>query len=214
MKKINILVIDPNPIIQIGFKTLFKNSSKFELIECIDSIYDFNELIKLNNIDIIITELKLADGDAYDILKSVRLTNKEIPVLVFTNKPQKLHAIDILKTGAIGYLSKNSKKRIIRETLEKIALQNFKFVETNSFTRLKNNFNEGYNKIKMDSLSKREIQVLKLFIKGKKNVQISNKLNINQKTVSTYQGRIMKKLGVDSKVELFMMAKNHLIQPD
>jgi len=214
LKKINILVIDPSPIIQIGFKTLFKNSSKFELIECIDSIYDFNELIKLNNIDIIITELKLTDGDAYDILKSVRLTNKEIPVLVFTNKPQKLHAIDILKTGAIGYLSKNSKKRIIRETLEKIALQNFKFVETNSFTRLKNNFNEGYNKIKMDSLSKREIQVLKLFIKGKKNVQISNKLNINQKTVSTYQGRIMKKLGVDSKVELFMMAKNHLTQPD
>ena len=214
MKKINILVIDPSPIIQIGFKTLFKSSSKFELIECIDSIYDFNELIKLNNIDIIITELKLVDGDAYDILKSIRLMSKVFRVLVFTNKPQKLHAIDILKTGAIGYLSKNSKKRIIKETLEKIALQNFKFVETNSFTRLKNNFNEGYNKIKMDSLSKREIQVLKLFIKGKKNVPISNKLNINQKTVSTYKGRIMKKLGVDSKVELFMMAKNHLTQPD
>ena len=214
MKKINILVIDPSPIIQIGFKTLFKNSSKFELIECIDSIYDFNEFIKSNNIDIIITELKLVDGDAYDILKSIRLMSKEIPVLVFTNKSQKLHAIDILKNGAIGYLSKNSKKRKIKETLEKIALQNFNFIETNSFTRLKNNFNEDYNKIKMDSLSKREIQVLKLFIKGKKNVQISNKLNINQKTVSTYQGRIMKKLGVDSKVELFMMAKNHLIQPD
>tara|TARA_B100000700_G_C14754321_1_gene719062 strand:+ start:19 stop:663 length:645 start_codon:yes stop_codon:yes gene_type:complete len=214
LKKINILVIDPNPIIQIGFKTLFKNSSKFELIECIDSIYDFNELIKLNNIDIIITELKLADGDAYDILKSIRLMSKEIPVLVFTNKSQKLHAIDILKNGAIGYLSKNSKKRKIKETLEKIALQNFNFIETNSFTRLKNNFNEDYNKIKMDSLSKREIQVLKLFIKGKKNVQISNKLNINQKTVSTYQGRIMKKLGVDSKVELFIMAKNHITQPD
>ena len=214
MKKINILVIDPSPIIQIGFKTLFKSSSKFELIECVDSIYDFNEFIKSNNIDIIITELKLVDGDAYDILKSIRLMSKEIPVLVFTNKSQKLHAIDVLKNGAIGYLSKNSKKRKIKETLEKIALQNFNFIETNSFTRLKNNFNEDYNKIKMDSLSKREIQVLKLFIKGEKNVQISNKLNINQKTVSTYQGRIMKKLGVDSKVELFMMAKNHFIQPD
>jgi len=214
LKKINILVIDPSPIIQIGFKTLFKSSSKFELIECIDSIYDFNEFIKSNNIDIIITELTLVDGDAYDILKSIRLMSKEIPVLVFTNKSQKLHAIDILKNGAIGYLSKNSKKRKIKETLEKIALQNFNFIETNSFTRLKNNFNEDYNKIKIDSLSKREIQVLKLFIKGKKNVQISNKLNINQKTVSTYQGRIMKKLGVDSKVELFMMAKNYLIQPD
>ena len=176
MKKINIIVLDPSPIIQIGFKTLFKNSSKFELIECFNTIYDFKEFIKSNNVDIIITELKLSDGDAYDILKSIRLIKKEVPVLIFTNKPQSLHAIGILKSGAVGYLSKNSKKRQIKETLEKIALQNFNFIETNSFTRLKNNFNEDYNKIKMDSLSKREIQVLKLFIKGKKNVQISNKL--------------------------------------
>lgn len=213
MKKINIIVLDPSPIIQIGFKTLFKNSSKFELIECFNTIYDFKEFIKSNNVDIIITELKLSDGDAYDILKSIRLIKKEIPVLIFTSKPQSLHAISILKSGAVGYLSKNSKKRQIKETLEKIALKNFNFIETNSFTRLKNNFNEDYNKVKMDSLSKREIQVLKLFIKGEKNVQISNKLNINQKTVNTYQGRIMKKLGVDSKVELFMMGKSYLTQP-
>ncbi len=212
MKKIKIIVLDPNPIIQIGFKTLFKNSSKFELIECYDSLYDFKEYIKSYNVDIVITELELADGNAYEIIKSIRLIKKEIPVLVFTTKPQNLHAIDILKSGAIGYLSKNSKKRVIRETLEKIAHQNFNFIETNSFTRLKNNFSKNYDKIKIDSLSKREIQVLKLFIKGEKNVKISNKLNINQKTVNTYQGRIMKKLGVDSKVDLFMMARSHIKQ--
>ncbi len=110
-------------------------------------------------------------------------------------------------------MSKNSKKRRIKETLEKIAYQNFNFIETNSFTRLKDVFNKDYIKIKIDSLSKRELQVLKLFISGKKNVEISTKLNINQKTVNTYQSRIKKKLGVDSKVELFMMAKSHLKQP-
>ena len=94
-----------------------------------------------------------------------------------------------------------------------MAHQNLNFIETNRFTRLKDVFNKDYNKIKIDSLSKRESQVLKLFITGKKNVEISNKLKINQKTVNTYQSRIMKKLGVDSKIELFMMAKNHLKQP-
>jgi len=212
LKKIKIIVLDPSPIIQIGFKTLFKNSSKFELIECYETLYDFKEYIKSNNVDIIITELELADGSAYDIIKSIRLIKKEIPVLVFTSKSQSLHAIDILKSGAIGYLSKNSKKRVIKEALEKIAHQNFNFIETNSFTRLKNNFSQDYNKIKIDSLSKREIQVLKLFIKGEKNVKISDKLNINQKTVNTYQGRIMKKLGVDSKVDLFMMVRSHIKQ--
>ena len=213
MKKIKLIILDPSPIIQIGFKTLFKNSSKFEVIESYETLYDFKEFIKSNNTDIIITELELTDGSAYDIIKSIKLIKKEIPVLIFTSKPQSMHAIDILKNGAVGYLSKNSKKRKIKETLEKIAHQNFKFIETNSFTRLKNNFNKDYNRIKIDSLSKREVQVLKLFIRGKKNVQISNRLNINQKTVSTYQRRIMKKLGVDSKVELFMMAKSHIKQP-
>tara|TARA_B100001167_G_C16746465_1_gene293747 strand:+ start:356 stop:556 length:201 start_codon:yes stop_codon:yes gene_type:complete len=65
----------------------------------------------------------------------------------------------------------------------------------------------------MDSLSKREVQVLKLFIKGKRNIDISNKLKINQKTVNTYQVRIMKKLEVKSKVELFMMGNNYLKLP-
>jgi len=213
LKKIKLIIIDPSPIIQIGFKTLFKNSSKFEVIESYETLYDFKEFIKSNNTDIIITELELTDGSAYDIIKSIKLIKKEIPVLIFTSKPQSMHAIDILKSGAVGYLSKNSKKRKIKETLEKIAHQNFKFIETNSFTRLKNNFNKDYDRIKIDSLSKREVQVLKLFIRGKKNVQISNRLNINQKTVSTYQRRIMKKLGVDSKVELFMMAKSHIKQP-
>ena len=213
MKKIKLIILDPSPIIQIGFKTLFKNSSKFEVIESYETLYDFKEFIKSNNTDIIITELELTDGNAYDIIKSIKLIKKEIPVLIFTSKPQSMHAIDILKSGAVGYLSKNSKKRKIKETLEKIAHQNFKFIETNSFTRLKNNFNKDYDRIKIDSLSKREVQVLKLFIRGKKNFQISNRLNINQKTVSTYQQRIMKKLGVESKVELFMMAKSHIKQP-
>lgn len=213
MKKIKLIILDPSPIIQIGFKTLFKNSSKFEVIESYETLYDFKEFIKSNNVDIIITELELNDGNAYDIIKSIKLIKKEIPVLIFTSKQQSIHAIDILKTGAVGYLSKNSKKRKIKETLEKIAHQNFKFIETNSFTRLKNNFNKDYNRIKIDSLSKREVQVLKLFIRGKKNFQISNRLNINQKTVSTYQQRIMKKLGVESKVELFVMVKSHIKQP-
>ena len=65
----------------------------------------------------------------------------------------------------------------------------------------------------MDSLSKREVQVLKLFIKGKRNIDISNKLKINQKTVNTYQVRIMKKLEVKSKVELFMMGSGYLKLP-
>jgi len=48
LKKIKLIIIDPSPIIQIGFKTLFKNSSKFEVIESYETLYDFKEFIKSN----------------------------------------------------------------------------------------------------------------------------------------------------------------------
>ena len=85
--------------------------------------------------------------------------------------------------------------------------------ELNKFTRLKNRFNFDYNTEKINSLSKRELQVLKLFFRGKRNVEISKKLNINQKTVNTYITRIMKKLEVNSKTDLFVLAREHIKQP-
>ena len=85
--------------------------------------------------------------------------------------------------------------------------------EINKFTRLKNRFNYDYNTEKLNSLSKREIQVLKLFFKGKRNIEISEKLNINQKTVNTYITRVMRKLEVNSKTDLYLLAKKHIKQP-
>ena len=108
---------------------------------------------------------------------------------------------------------KNLKKKTIRHILQEIAFSRYSSNELNKFTRLKNRFNFDYNTEKINSLSKRELQVLKLFFRGKRNVEISKKLNINQKTVNTYITRIMKKLEVNSKTDLFVLAREHIKQP-
>ena len=122
-------------------------------------------------------------------------------------------SLKLLKTGASGFLTKNLKKRAIRSMLQEIAFSRYSSGELNKFTRLKNRFNFDYNKEKINSLSKRELQVLKLFFRGKRNIEISEKLNINQKTVNTYITRIMKKLEVNSKTDLFILARTHIKQP-
>ena len=72
-------------------------------------------------------------------------------------------------------------KRIIKETLEKIALKTLNLLRLIVLQDLKIILTRVILKLRWTAYQKREIQVLKLFIKGKKNVQISNKLNINQK---------------------------------
>ena len=213
MKKLKILVLDCNPIIHIGLKSIFKNSMIFEVCAYLDNKDLLVETISEEKIDLIISEINLNGSSALDILKILKKNKIDIPVVIFTSLLNENKSLKLLKTGASGFLTKNLKKKTIRYILQEIAFSRYSSGELNKFTRLKNRFNFDYNTEKINSLSKRELQVLKLFFRGKRNVEISEKLNINQKTVNTYITRIMKKLEVNSKTDLFILARKHIKQP-
>jgi len=171
------------------------------------------ETINEEKIDFIISELNLNGSSAIDILRILKKNKIDIPVVIFTSPSNEIKSLKLLKTGASGFLTKNFKKKTIRHILQEIAFSRYSSGELNKFTRLKNRFNFDYNTEKINSLSKRELQVLKLFFRGKRNIEISEKLKINQKTVNTYITRIMRKLEVNSKTDLFILARKHIKQP-
>ena len=213
MKKLKILVLDCNPIIHIGLKSIFKNSMIFEVCAYLDNKNLLVETICEEKIDLIISEIDLNGSSAQDILRILKKNKIDIPVVIFTSFSNEIKSLKLLKKGASGFLTKNLKKKTIRHILQEIAFSRYRSNELNKFTRLKNRFNFDYNTEKINSLSKRELQVLKLFFRGKRNVEISKKLNINQKTVNTYITRIMRKLEVNSKTDLFVLAREHIKQP-
>ena len=213
MKKLKILVIDSSPIIYIGLKSVFKNSNLFDVTTFIDIKNNIIDVLNEFEIDIIISEINHKDSSVYDILKVLRKNKIEIPVVIFTSENNESKSVKILNSGASGFMTKNLKKKNIRKIIQDVAFSKYGSSELNKFTRLKNRFNFDYNTEKLNSLSKREIQVLKLFFKGKRNIEISEKLNINQKTVNTYITRVMRKLEVNSKTDLYLLARKHLKLP-
>jgi len=213
LKKLKILVLDCNPIIHIGLKSIFKNSMIFEVCAYLDNKDLLIETISEEKIDLIISEIDLNGSSAQDILRILKKNKIDIPVVIFTSLLNEIKSLKLLKKGASGFLTKNLKKKTIRHILQEIAFSRYSSGELNKFTRLKNRFNFDYNTEKINSLSKRELQVLKLFFRGKRNIEISEKLKINQKTVNTYITRIMRKLEVNSKTDLFILARKHIKQP-
>ena len=213
MKKLKILVLDCNPIIHIGLKSIFKNSMIFEVCAYLDTKNLLIETIVEEKIDLIISEIDLNGSSAEDILRILKKNKIDIPVVIFTSLSNEIKSLKLLKKGASGFLTKNLKKKTIRHIIQEIAFSRYSSGEINKFTRLKNRFNFDYNTEKINSLSKRELQVLKLFFRGKRNIEISEKLKINQKTVNTYITRIMRKLEVNSKTDLFILARKHIKQP-
>ena len=213
LKKLKILVIDSSPIIYIGLKSIFKNSLVFEVSDYIETGENVYEILDNVEIDLIISDLNYREGSVSNLLKKFKKNKTEIPVIIFTSESNESKSVDVLKSGASGFITKNLKKKSVKSIIQDIAFSIYGNNEINKFTRLKNRFNYDYNTEKLNSLSKREIQVLKLFFKGKRNIEISEKLNINQKTVNTYITRVMKKLEVNSKTDLYLLAKKHIKQP-
>jgi len=213
LKKLKILIIDTNPIINIGFKSIFKNSIIFELAAFSSNKNEINEIISQKEIDLVISEISFKDGNVKDVLKLFKKKDIDIPLVIFTSESNENKSVNLLKSGASGFISKNLRKKTIKRILQDIAYTKYGAKELNKFTRLKNRFSFDYNTEKLNSLSKRELEVLKLFFRGKRNIEISRKLNINQKTVNTYITRVMKKLEVNSKTDLYLLARKHIKQP-
>ena len=213
LKKLKILVIDSSPIIYIGLKSIFKNSLVFEVTDYLETAENVYEILDNVEIDLIISDLNYRKGSVSNLLKKFKKNKTEIPVIIFTSESNESKSIDVLKSGASGFITKNLKKKSVKSIIQDIAFSIYGNNEINKFTRLKNRFNYDYNTEKLNSLSKRELQVLKLFFRGKRNIEISEKLDINQKTVNTYITRVMKKLEVNSKTDLYLLAKKHIKQP-
>ena len=213
LKKLKILVIDSSPIIYIGLKSIFKNSLFFEVTDYLETGEKVYEILDNVEIDLIISDLNYRKGSVSNLLKKFKKNKTEIPVIIFTSESNESKSIDVLKSGASGFITKNLKKKSVKSIIQDIAFSIYGNNEINKFTRLKNRFNYDYNTEKLNSLSKRELQVLKLFFRGKRNIEISEKLDINQKTVNTYITRVMMKLEVNSKTDLYLLAKKHIKQP-
>ena len=193
---IKILLIDPHPIVQKGFKYLFQDETTFKIQKTIGSIKELAQLSSsLNKIDVIISEIIFEDGQIKDLIKKI---NKKIPIIIFTTKPYSNNINKYIKMGISDYILKTSKKEVIINAIQNVYKKSIgtKFISLNYLK----------SKRTKTSLSKREVEVLKHLIDGKRNIEISRILKINQKTVNTYKTRVYNKTRAINTIDLYKFA--------
>ena len=193
---IKILLIDPHPIVQKGFKYFFQDETTFKIQKTIGSIKELSQLSSsLNKIDVIISEIIFEDGQIKDLIKKI---NKKIPIIIFTTKPYSNNINKYIKMGISDYILKTSKKEVIINAIQNVYKKSIgtKFISLNYLK----------SKRTKTSLSKREVEVLKHLIDGKRNIEISRILKINQKTVNTYKTRVYNKTRAINTIDLYKFA--------
>ena len=203
---IKVLIADNHPIVRLGIRQVLESSSEIEVIADVSTTEELFNTLKTVTPDVVILEMDIPEINGIATLRKMKLEFPDIKTLMYSGQSEDVYALSTIRAGAFGYLSKTADLEYIVSAVKKVSEGNM-FITNELAQRLA--FDESTQKPRrfFRKLSSREVEVLKLLASGKRNKEVAEGLNLNEKTVSTYKARLMKKLNVDNLVDLLQQAK-------
>lgn len=194
---INVVVANHFPLIQRGIQSSFENSKEIKIVKGVYNDADLFATLDSYDVDIVLLELDLPSMNGFQVLKKLKKEYSGIKPIILTSHSEEIYSLSTLKSGAFDYLEYDVNPSILEQTI--------KYVYTKKRIILDTSKSKG---LLHKKLSSRELEVLKLLSSGKRNIEVAEQLNINEKTVSTYKMRLLKKFEVTNLVDLLNKVKN------
>ncbi|BDW91674.1 MULTISPECIES: response regulator transcription factor [Flavobacteriaceae] len=203
---IKVLIADNHPVVRLGIKKVLESSTDIEIIADVSTTEELFNTLKNLTPDVVILEMDIPEINGIATLRKMKMEFPDIKTLMYSGQSEDVYALSTIRAGAFGYLSKTADLDYIVSAVKKVSEGNM-FITNELAQRLA--FDESTQKPRrfFRKLSSREVEVLKLLASGKRNKEVAEGLNLNEKTVSTYKARLMKKLNVDNLVDLLQQAK-------
>lgn len=202
-----VLIADHHPIIFEGVKCVLQNNPALQVTGRVSSGTQlFNQLEK-DEPDVLIIELDLPQINGINAIRRIKQEFPAVKTLIFSSHPEEMYALSAIKAGAAGYISKHTDNETLEKAIYQVARGGI-YLNRKITEKLNSGISRGKSLItKFKKLSTRESEVLNLLSSGKRNKDIAEALDINEKTVSTYKTRLLKKLKVDNVADLITQSR-------
>jgi len=211
--KIKVILADDHVMIREGIKQLLEFDQKIEVVAQANDGVECLELLGKTDADILLLDINMPRKNGLDTLAEIRKNKKKIKVLILTVHEEVEYLVKATDIGVDGYILKDSGSSELKKAIYAILdgesyIQPSLIPELNSYLIHKDD-----DKIKLDSLTKREIEVLVEVAKGNFNKDIALHLNISERTVKNHMVSIFKKIEVADRTQAAVFAiKNNLIK--
>lgn len=207
-KMSKVLIVDDHAVVRTGVKFLLKSVNPGTEVTSAEDFLEALSLLKQDSFDLVILDINIPGGNNIGMIDTIRLYRPEIPILIFTSYSEKIYGLPYLQAGANGFLSKDALEDDLLSAIAHIE-EGKRYIGTslqeNMLDSLMNNGKLDANP--WSSLSKREMDVANLLVKGHSTAEISNMLNLQLSTVSTFKARVFSKMKVSNLVELIAKMK-------
>ena len=210
---VKIMIADDHSMIREGLKNLLELDGDIQVIaEAVDG-EDCLEKLQLVKPDVLLLDINMPKKNGLEVLKSLKSRRSKLKVLVLTVHNETEYLMKAVDIGVNGYVLKDSESAELKKAIFTVAdgetyiqpslipALNAKMIETNKDAE------------KIKSLTKRELDVLKLLAVGMFNKEVGKRLEISEKKKKNHVSNIFKKLGVTDRTQAAVFAiRNNLVQ--
>ena len=206
------MLADDHSMIREGLKQLLELEGEFEVVEEASDGGDCIEKLQIIKPDILLLDINMPVMNGLEVLQKIRDMKSELKILLLTVHNEVEYLLKAVDIGANGYLLKDSESLELKKAIisvvngedyiqpSLIPILNAKMIDRSKDTE------------KLEKLTNREIQVLKLLSIGKLNRQIAEELEISERTVKNHVSNIFKKIDVKDRTQAAVFTiRNNLI---
>jgi len=208
---LRILIADDHTVVRRGLRQILLDEFlAAHIVDVADADELFNQVLK-NEWDVVITDISMPGRSGLDVLQQIRQHYPKLPILVLSVHPEDQYAIRVMRTGASGYLNKDSAPEELVKALHRILLGK-KYITPSLAEKLADTLDQDTDRLPHENLSDREFEVLKMLAAGMPVADIADTLSLSPTTVSTYRARILQKMNAKTNADLTRYAmENKLI---
>jgi two-component system, NarL family, invasion response regulator UvrY len=205
VNQVRILIVDDHVIIRQGLKQILAEAFSKAVFGEANNGNEALEQIEKQLWDVVLLDITMPGKGGLDVLRQVVTAQPNLAVLVLSMHPEDQYAVRVLKTGAAGYLTKNTASEEVVSAVKKV-LAGGKYVSAGLAEELAANLNAPVSKSQHEILSDREYQVMRLIALGRSVKEIGFELSLSVKTISTYRTRIMEKMKLKTNADIIRYA--------
>lgn len=210
---IRIVLADDHAIVREGLKRIVGDAGDFVVAgEAADGT-EVMKAVRELEFDVLVLDLSMPGRSGMELIKLVKAEKPKLRILVLSMHQETQYAVRAIKSGASGYLTKESAPAQLEAAIRKIA-GGGAYISAEVAEQLALGAMPGSTAAPHESLSDREFEVFRMLVGGDAVSDAARKLNLSVKTVSTHKANLMHKLGLANQTELVKYALKHgLLEP-
>ncbi|MBX2951190.1 MAG: response regulator transcription factor [Leadbetterella sp.] len=213
MKKIKILIADDHQLVAESLSLLLKSEEEFEIIGIVNNGWQALSFVEKYGADIVLTDYIMPLLNGVELAMRLKEQAREVKVIMLTMNEQADHIRESIQAGAHGYVMKSAEKAELVKAIKSV-YRGGKYFSDKTLKKLAEipNKNSISGKTKVEdvlSLTRREVEIVRLISEDLNNTEISERLNISPTTVETHRRNLMKKIGVNTVLGLVRWGLKH-----